>query len=62
MPRPRNAIPKVRWYCYVPEDLSNLTDILLLNPSTGRPAYSARSDLIEELLREWVNKQRKAQS
>lgn len=58
MPRPRNTVQKTRWFVYVPEDLSATIDILLLNPTTGRVQYNARSQLVEELLREWLSKQR----
>lgn len=54
MPRPKNAVRKVRWTVYVPEDLSTKTDILLLNPITGRVQYNAKSELVEKLLRQWL--------
>jgi hypothetical protein len=54
-----NAIPSVRWTLYLPRTLAAEVQLLLLDPMKDRIRYSARNDLMERLLQEWVALRRK---
>lgn len=60
MKRGRKALttPSLDWKIRIPEPLAAEVELLLLNPVTGNPLYGARSQLIESLLRDWVDSQR----
>ena len=57
MGRPKNAIPSITKHVSLPEDLFARVELLLLNPITGKMKYGDFSRLIEQLLREWLDKQ-----
>jgi hypothetical protein len=58
--RPPNATPTVPWELRIPETLAAEVTLLLYDPLLCRPRVGARSDLCNRLLREWVERQRKA--
>ena len=64
MSRGRRAalIPAVPWKCNIPVDVAAQVDTLLLDPLRGIPEYGARSALVTQLLRAWLEAQRKAVS
>ena len=47
-------IPTIDWKCQIPVDIAAKVDLLLLDPSSGRPVFGARSSLVATLLREWL--------
>lgn len=59
MPRGRKAHidPPVNVMVSLPTSLNAKVELLLYDPILQKPRYGARSDLIEQLLREWVAKQ-----
>lgn len=52
-----HAIPPRDWKLSLPLDITAQVDLLLEDPVRKRPAYGARSALVEQLLREWVSRQ-----
>jgi hypothetical protein len=50
-----NAVPTQRWDLYIPSDLAAAVELLLTDPVRARVKYGARSELIEGLLRRWLN-------
>lgn len=56
MKRGRKAlvIPTVEWKCRVPVDIAAKVDTFLLDPVRGEVAYGKRSQLVTQLLREWL--------
>lgn len=54
--RPRKQVPTVDWKITVPVDVAVLVEELLPG-RYGKPRYGARSELIETLLRQWLNDQ-----
>ena len=62
MPRPRSTTNRVLWAVRIPDDLDAKLRILLMDPVTGRFRYRAKQDLVERLLRNWLNDQIKAQA
>jgi len=50
--------PSIEWKNSIPSPLAAEIELLLLDPISGRVTYGARSQLIESLLRDWVDKQR----
>ncbi len=48
---------KVPYNALIPEGLAAKIDLLLLNPMTGKIKYGARSQLIEKILRRWLEEQ-----
>lgn len=41
----------------IPTSLAAKVELLLFDPTTNKPKYGGRSALIQQLLREWVEKQ-----
>lgn len=62
MSRGRRAalIPAVPWKCNIPVDVAAQVDTLLLDPLRRIPEYGARSALVTQLLRAWLETQRRA--
>ena len=58
MPRPKLTTPKVLWRIRIPEDLAAEVDLLLFDPVTGNPRYGSKAQLMEQLLRDWVEDQK----
>lgn len=56
--RPRAAIPTVEWKHHVRADLAAQVELILADPMRERVKYGARSRLLEQLLEEWLAKQR----
>ncbi len=52
--RPSLLIPTVEWKVRVPVDLAAKADMLHLDPVRGIIKYGARSELITELLRAYL--------
>lgn len=60
MKRGRKAytIPNVDWKVRIPSDLAAEVELLLFDPLTENVTYGARSQLLESLLRDWVDAKR----
>ncbi|HYE38131.1 hypothetical protein [Methylocaldum sp.] len=58
--RTANTEKSIRWRIEVKERIAAQVELLLLDPLTGDIAYGARSALVNQLLREWLDKQRRA--
>lgn len=57
------AEKKVRWPgIELPESLATKVDLLLTDPLTGKVKYGARTQLFEQLLREWLGAQQRLYS
>lgn len=56
--RPPFAVPKVEWAVMIPQPLAAQVELLLLDPLLDKPKHGARSELLEQLLREWLEKQK----
>lgn len=56
--RPRKIDRPVEWKVYVPSSVANVVDLLMLDPVTGNIRKGARSALVEELLRRWVEERK----
>ena len=60
--RPPNLEPRVRWNVTLPESLAATAELLLLDPRTQKPRSGARSALVEEAVKRYVESaQRKRQ-
>lgn len=59
MPRRKFTVRRIPWKCYVPEDVAAKVDLLLLDTLRDKVEYGARSELVTQLLREWVAKQQR---
>ena len=57
--RPELQHPKTAWKVHVDSRLAAEIEILLADPLRGKAAYGERGSLIEQLLRQWVEGQRK---
>lgn len=57
--RPSNMIPTVEWKCHIPIDVAGQIDLVHLDAVRGVPTYGARSALVTQLLREWLDTLRK---
>lgn len=55
--KPR-AIPRSEKHIRIREDIMATVDLLLLDPMRAKVKYGKRSDLIEDLLRQWIDEQR----
>lgn len=55
MPRPRHLDPPVRWNIAIPRSVALRVELLLFDPSTGRPQYGARGDLCAQILSRWAH-------
>lgn len=60
--RPAASVPYVEWSIIVPAPLAFQVEVRLLDPVTKKAAYGARSQLIQALLFDWVEKQKSAQA
>lgn len=49
---------RVQWKLYLPLSLAAEVELLLLDPLREKVKYGARNELIEKLLREWLEKQK----
>lgn len=58
--RPKASVPYVEWAIIVPAPLAFQVEIRLVDPVTGKSAYGARSQLIQALLFDWIEKQKSA--
>lgn len=52
--RPRARIPRIRKDFYIRQDVAARVDLILLDPMRLKVRYGKWSDLVEELLTEWV--------
>jgi hypothetical protein len=57
--RKPNAVPTVEWKLHIQADLAAEIEMLLLDPARERAKYGARSELIHQLLRQWLEEQRR---
>lgn len=56
MPRPRKPIRCVAKHVMLPEDVAALVELELFSNAVGRVPYSAWTNLLTELLNEWLEK------
>ena len=56
--RPKKHDTPVSWYVSLPQSLAAEVELILLDPLTGRPEFGKRSQLVESLLRNWVEEMR----
>lgn len=54
--RPANKVPTVGWRLYIPVDLAAEIELLCLDPVTQQQRYGARAALVEQALREYLDK------
>lgn len=59
MARPKLRIPRIQWSIMIQQPLAAEVELLLYDPKTETTKLGARSKLIESLLRDWVDSQRK---
>lgn len=57
--RPPNTVPTIRWDTYIPVDTAAQVELLLLDPVRQKVEHGARSRLIAQLLRGWVEEQKR---
>lgn len=50
--------PRVAWKIYLPQSLAAQIELLLLDPMREKVKYGARNELLEQLLRDWFERQR----
>ena len=48
------VVPTTEWKCRVPVDIAAKVDTFLLDPVRQEVAYGKRSQLVTQLLREWL--------
>lgn len=54
MPRRPNSERRVEWKISVNAELAAEVQIAFINPLTGRAGYGSRSELVEHLIRLWL--------
>lgn len=47
----------VEWKLHIPFSVASKVDIIQLDPRTGLPEFGARSRLVTELLKKWLDEQ-----
>ena len=52
------AEPRVAWKIYLPQQLAAQVELLLLDPMREKVKYGARNELLEGLLRDWLERQK----
>ena len=59
MPRGKkpDTIPSIEWKLHIEGILAAKVELLLTDPVRKKPKYGARSALVEQLLRVWVDEQ-----
>lgn len=57
--RPPNTVPSTRWDVYLPVDIAAQIELLLLDPVRQKVKHGARSELIAQLLRDWLKEQKR---
>lgn len=59
MPRGRkpHVDPPTTFTINLPSSLAGKLELLLYDPISGKPKYGGRSQLVQELLRKWVDEQ-----
>lgn len=62
MGRRKYTIRRVRWHLQIPETLAAEVELLLLDPFWQQPKWGAKSELVTQLLQDWLNKQPKQQN
>lgn len=54
--------PRVQWKIYLPTSIAAQVELLLLDPMRERVKYGARNELVEKLLRSWLEEQKVSQA
>ena len=57
MGRRKYTIRRVRWHLQIPETVAAEVELLLLDPFWQQPKWGAKSELVTQLLQEWLNSQ-----
>jgi len=52
--RPKNTIPSIDFKIHIPIPVAAKVDIFLLDPVTGKTRHGARSQLVTQLLINWL--------
>lgn len=60
MGRRKNADPSIEWHVYIPTTLAAEVELLLLDPFLQQAKFGAKSTLVTNLLRQWVEEQKTA--
>lgn len=55
--RKEHLDPPVEWIVNIPTSLSAKVELLLYDPMLQKPKYGAKSGLVQQLLREWLERQ-----
>ena len=61
MPRPKLTDRPVAWKIYIPNSVAAEVELYLVDEFLGKSRHGAKSDLVTQLLREWLAKTAKAQ-
>ena len=56
--RPKSDIPYIVWKIHIPAPLAFQIEVRMVDPVTGTAAYGKRSQLLQALLYEWLEKQK----
>lgn len=62
MPQPRRTVPSAPKLIRIDSEVLTKVEFLLLDPTKGKPKHGAFSKLVERLLRDWVQEQRRHQN
>lgn len=54
--RPPNLEPRVKWNVSLPESLAATAELLMLDPRTQKPKSGLRSALVEQAVRDYVER------
>lgn len=50
--------PRIQWKLYLPATVASQVELLLFDPLREKIRHGARNELVEQLLREWLEKQK----
>lgn len=53
------SVPPVEWNVSLDGSIAAQVELLLSDPLTGRPRHGARAKLINQLLADWLERQKK---
>lgn len=54
--------PRAEWKVYLPSSLAAEVELLLIDPLREKVKYGARNELLEKLLRDWLQKEKEKAS
>lgn len=62
MGRPASAKRQKKWKVSIDAALAGAVELRLLDPLHKKPAYGKRSELIEQLLSDWLDKEKSTEN